>query len=57
MAKQATEWGRSMYGGYYINYFDNGRYTGEHFEKLKDLKSWCIDNNITFKDVPRIDNI
>ncbi len=57
MAKQATEWGKSMYGGYYINYFDNGRYTGEHFEKLKDLKSWCIDNNITFKDVPRIDNI
>ena len=37
--QDVMEWGKSMYGGWYANYFDNntGRHDGEHADKLVEL--------------------
>jgi hypothetical protein len=53
------EWGKSMYGGWYANYFDNntGRHDGEHADKLVELCNKIgLSANALRRDVRRIDN-
>lgn len=35
---QLIDWGASMYGGYFANFFYDGEYTGEHGRTLKELR-------------------
>lgn len=50
--------GKSMYGGYYINFWDdtNKKHDGKHFLKLKDLKQWANENGINLKTACKQDN-
>ena len=53
---KVTGWGLSMYGGWYINYFNNGEYSGVGGRTLRE----CMDKlNITRADLNlrnRLDN-
>ena len=35
---QLLDWGASMYGGYFANFFYDSEYTGEHGRTLKELR-------------------
>lgn len=37
-----SSYGKSMYGGWYVNLFINGTYTGERAKTLKELKNKVI---------------
>lgn len=52
----SVSWGKSMYDGWYINYFDNG-WKGKHFDKLAQLRAWAKDNGICLNPHQRYDNI
>jgi hypothetical protein len=57
--QDVMEWGKSMYGGYYANYFDNntGRHDGEHADKLVELCNKIgLSATALRRDVRRIDN-
>ena len=51
---EVTSWGLSMYGGWYINYIDNGTHSGVGGRTLKE----CLAKlNITIADLRnRVDN-
>ena len=46
--KNVTEYGKSMYGGWYANYTTNGEYNGVHANTLKEL---CNTLGITRKEL------
>lgn len=52
-----TEYGKSMYGGWYANYIkEDGNYDGEHARTLTEL---CKKLNVTTADIRkarRLDN-
>ena len=55
---EITSWGKSMYGGWYVNYFDNtdGDYHGERFSTLTEI---ILTMDLSKKDLPdckRFDN-
>lgn len=55
---EITSWGKSMYGGWYVNYFDNadGDYHGERFSTLTEI---ILTMDLFKKDLPdykRFDN-
>ena len=47
-----------MYGGYYIEYFDDdaGHHAGEHFEKLRDARQWAKERGKKLENWKRWDN-
>ena len=57
--KQIRDWGKSMYGGYYANWFDHEtrEHGGEHAKTQKEL---CAKLHVSMtalhRDVVRIDN-
>ena len=52
--KKITGYGKSMYGGWYANYYENGEHKGVHADTLKAL---CVALGITRKDLRnRYDN-
>lgn len=52
------DWGRSMYGGWFVNYFTaSGKYTGEHFNTYGSLATWAEENGIALSKIARNDNI
>lgn len=57
-----TEYGASMYGGYYANFnieTNHGEIIsrdGAHFDKLKDLRAWAKERGADLKKTPRYDN-
>ncbi len=52
----SVSWGKSMYGGWYVTYFDNG-WKGEHFDKLAQLRAWAKDSGGCLNPHQRWDNI
>lgn len=50
------DWGRSMYGGWYVSYIENG-YKGEHFDKIYELRAWAREHGVSLKSYERFDNI
>ena len=48
---EITSWGKSMYGGWYVNYFDNtdGDYYGERFSTLPEI---ILPMDLSKKDLP-----
>lgn len=59
---RVTEYGLSMYGGYYANFNIEGKHQeiisrdGVRFDKLKDLRAWAKERGIELKKVHRFDN-
>lgn len=54
--RKVTDYGKSMYGGWYANYIEDGKHDGEHADTLKEL---CAKLGITRKElttVTRYDN-
>lgn len=48
-------YGKSMYGGWYINYINGfGKPAGEHFKTLKELKEWAKKRKLEL--IGRFDN-
>lgn len=55
---EAFNWGASMYGGYYVNYWvDNTHIKNVHFDLLRELQAWCKLNGITIPKWKRYDTI
>lgn len=57
--KQITDYGKSMYGGWYANWFDHetGKLGGEHEKTLRDLCAKLkVSRTALQRDVVRIDN-
>lgn len=55
--QEFLEWGRSMYGNYYLNYIDsNSVYTGKHFETRLELRQFVMDNGGILANIAHIDN-
>lgn len=51
-------WGSSLYGGYYANYWiDETHMKCRHFDKLKDLRKWCKENGMSLPNYKRHDSI
>ena len=46
--RKVTDYGKSMYGGWYANYMENGEYKGVHADTLKEL---CAKLGITRKEL------
>ena len=46
---QLLDWGASMYGGYFANFFYDGEYTGEHGRTLKELREIAKGYDITYR--------
>lgn len=44
-------YGKSMYDGWYIVYFENGAYDGFHANTLKDL---CAKLGVTKRDLAKV---
>lgn len=38
---EITSWGKSMYGGWYANFYKDGEYTGTHANTKKELQQKC----------------
>ncbi len=54
--EKILDYGKSMYGGWYANYFLNGKYSGKHAETLNELCSKLnIDKN-ALSEIFRRDN-
>lgn len=43
-----TDYGKSMYGGWYANYTENGEYKGVHADTIKGL---CVALGVTRKEL------
>ena len=55
-----TSWGKSMYGGWYINYMKDGTthtISGERFKTKKELYEFTLSNKIKLTLPYRFDNI
>ena len=52
----SVSWGQSMYGGWYVTYFDNG-WKGEHFDKYQELRAWFNERGLCLNPHQRWDNI
>lgn len=51
-----SAWGRSMYGGYYVNYFDGGRLTGYNARTLREVREHVGRYGLTLPAGRRYDN-
>lgn len=52
---KALDYGKSMYGGWYCNFIENGIMNGLHGNTYKELLRRCKLCGITLKDAKRID--
>lgn len=50
------EWGKSMYGGWYVNYISGTKMEGQRCKTLKDLKAWAKENGIQLDKLARDDH-
>ena len=52
------DWGNSMYGGYYANYFDNDRgvIVGIHSDTLRELREQLREIGLKTETAKRFDN-
>lgn len=53
---RVLEWGQSMYGGWYANLLVNGKVTGIHSEKLKELRTMLAELGLKAENSRRWDN-
>ena len=55
---EISSWGKSMYGGYYIDYFSNidNNYHGVRFNTLKECLNALQVTRQDLKDYKRFDN-
>lgn len=51
-----TGWGKSMYGGWYINFYKDGIHDGRRFRTLSELRQFAKDNDVILSNVWRLDN-
>ena len=49
--RKVTDYGKSMYGGWYANYTENGEYKGAHADTIKNL---CEALGITRKELANV---
>lgn len=55
--KEITSYGKSMYGGWYANYYEDCVATGTRSRTLAELcEKLCISRTALVRDVQRIDN-
>lgn len=52
---EITSYGKSMYGGWYVDFIKDGVYSGKGFRTLKECKEFAKINNCVL--VNRFDNI
>ena len=53
---EILSWGKSMYGGWYINFLQDGIHTGKHFLKKVELQLFARSNNMLLAADMRMDN-
>lgn len=53
---ELTGWGKSMYGGWYLNYLKDGIHSGKHFNTRTELYRFVQNNNLSLTKAWRLDN-
>lgn len=55
--KKLMDWGKSMYGGWFVNYHVEGKgHDGKSFKTIGELRKWCKENGLEPTKQKRRDN-